>query len=582
MSLSLRYAARSHVGLIRDGNEDSGYAGPRLLMIADGMGGQAAGELASSVAVQTLAQLDSSSSNETLEDPIEQLSARIYEAHTRLRAMVAENSQLEGMGTTLTALLFAHGQLAMAHIGDSRAYRLREGRFEQLTTDHTWVQRLVDEGRISAEEAGHHPQRSLLMRALDGRGQAEPDLTIIDVQVGDRFMLCSDGLCGVVSFETIESAVAGQADIHAVAESLIQLALRGGGPDNITCIVADIVQDYPATYLGNEAGRSGQYPAATAQAATTQYLEMPMAVGAAAEHGPGGLPVFGSSTPTAAAVPNARAGQPMQAATLDDAVPQDTPASRAARLRRKSSAEPGTKQGTKAASKQGPKSGGSAAASAQERGTEPDGTEWTKADRRRRWRRPVIIGGVTVLLVCAAAGGGYYWTQQQYFVGDSNGEVAIYQGIDTTLAGYKLSHVISTNPKIVVADLPTVKQGQVRNSITASSLTNAQSIVATLKTAEQLCTLPLSIPLPVGGVTATPTASSSPTTSPSNGTPSSPLSNSPLSSSPLSSTPTMSPTPPATGAADGSRPLAGASPGAPTVSPAPTAGASGCPDLTGG
>jgi PPM family protein phosphatase len=491
MSLSLRYAARSHVGLIRDDNEDSGYAGPRLLMVADGMGGQAAGELASSVAVQTLAQLDSPPSPESPGDPIQLLSGCIFEAHSRLRAMVAENPQLEGMGTTLTALLFANGQLSVAHIGDSRAYRLRSGRLEQLTTDHTWVQRLVDEGRISAEEAGHHPQRSLLMRALDGRGPAEPDLSTIDVQVGDRFMLCSDGLCGVVSFETIESAVAGHADIHSVAESLIQLALRGGRPDNITCIVADVVQEYPPGYLPDQNAQTLEY--SDAQSATTQYLEMPMAVGAAAEQGTGGLPVFGGGAPATATVPTARAMPVVPSSTPDDSVPHDTPASRAARLRRKPAAEPGAQR-----------SGGMPSEAGDE-AEEPDGTEWTKPSRRRR----MIIAGVVVLaLLVVVVGGGYYWSQQQFYVADADGVVAVYQGVDFSVAGVKLSHVVSTDPKILVSDLPTAKQGQVKGSITADSLSDAESILAMLQTAAQLCTSPplvLPTPAPTPTVNALPT-----------------------------------------------------------------------------
>ena len=527
MSLSLRYAARSHVGLIRDGNEDSGYAGPRLLMVADGMGGQAAGELASSVAVQTLAQLDSSSSAESPDDPLQLLGTRIYEAHTRLRAMVAENSQLEGMGTTLTALLFARGQLALAHIGDSRAYRLREGRFEQLTTDHTWVQRLVDEGRISAEEAGHHPQRSLLMRALDGRGQAEPDLSMIDVQLGDRFLLCSDGLCGVVSFETIESAVAGQADIHAVAESLIQLALRGGGPDNITCIVADVVQDYPPDYYGSVAGRTGEYPVASAQSAATQFIEMPMAVGAASEHGTGGLPVFGSTTATTATIPAARSVSAVPGAAQDDAVPQDTPASRAARLRRKSSAEHAQSRANESGAAQTQETDRDGARhrgkdrdrgrDSNQGGDEPDGTEWAHGERRRRWRKPVLLGGVSLVLIGGLAAGGYYWTQQQYYVAESNGDVAIFQGVNYSLAGYHLSHVVAGTPTIAVTRLPLSKQGQVKSSIAASSLADAQSIIAMLQDSEQVCVPPISIPLPpptTVAATATPPATITGTATP--------------------------------------------------------------------
>ena len=196
MTLSLRFAARSDVGLLRDGNEDSGYAGQRLLAVGDGLGGQAAGEVASSVVVATVAPLDDDVPGGEL---LEALAEAVERANDQLRVLMEQHPQLEGMGTTLTAMLWADGRFGMCHVGDSRAYLLREGRLEQITHDHTWVQQLVDEGRISLEEADHHPQRSLLMRAIDGRGSVELDLSIREARVGDRYLLCSDGLSGVVS-----------------------------------------------------------------------------------------------------------------------------------------------------------------------------------------------------------------------------------------------------------------------------------------------------------------------------------------------------------------------------------------------
>ncbi len=259
MSLSLRFAARSHVGLIREGNEDSGYAGPRLLAVADGMGGQAAGEVASSVVIATLAPLDEDVPGSELLDT---LASAVEVANDRLRDMVEDDPRLEGMGTTLTALLRTGSRLGMVHVGDSRAYLLRDGDFQQLTQDHTWVQRLVDEGRITEEEADHHPQRSLLMRAIDGRGNVELDLSIREARVGDRYLLCSDGLSGVVSAPTIAETLAKGEPAHAV-EALIQLALRGGGPDNVTCIVADVLEGE---------GRPVEIPTVVGAAAEHQYV----------------------------------------------------------------------------------------------------------------------------------------------------------------------------------------------------------------------------------------------------------------------------------------------------------------------
>ena len=237
MTIALRYAARSDVGLIREGNEDAGYAGPHLLAIADGMGGHAAGEVASSITVSTICELDEEPPGSDL---LAALGVSIDEANLQLRQMIEGDDALEGMGTTLTALLFAGSRVGIAHIGDSRAFLLRGGEFSQITHDHTFVQTLVDEGRISADEAEHHPQRSLLMRALDGRSQPEPDLSVRDVQPGDRYLVCSDGLSGVLSEDTMRAALL-RGRVEETVDELVELALRAGGPDNITCIVADVI-----------------------------------------------------------------------------------------------------------------------------------------------------------------------------------------------------------------------------------------------------------------------------------------------------------------------------------------------------
>ncbi len=238
MTLSLRYVARSDVGLIREGNEDSGYAGPSLLAVADGMGGHAAGEVASSVAVSTLATLEDDVPSTELLDA---LATAVNQANDAINDMVEKHPQLDGMGTTLTAMLWSGRRLGLVHVGDSRAYLLRDGELSQITHDHTFVQQLQDEGRITAAEAAVHPQRSLLLRALDGRSNPEPDLSVREVHLGDRYLLCSDGLSGVVSDPHIAETLTGT-DLETAANTLIQLALGGGGPDNITCIVADVIE----------------------------------------------------------------------------------------------------------------------------------------------------------------------------------------------------------------------------------------------------------------------------------------------------------------------------------------------------
>ncbi len=244
MTLALRFAARSHAGLLRTTNEDSVYAGPRLLAVADGMGGHAAGEVASAVAIATLAPLDEDAPGADL---LAALKEAADSANLHLRDMVEADPALYGMGTTLVALLFSGSRLGLLHVGDSRCYLLRDGELAQITHDHTLVQALVDEGRISEADASTHPQRSVITRVLDGRSDVELDLSVREARVGDRYLVCSDGLTGPVgSLQTLREALT-SADPQESVDLLVQLALRGGGPDNVTVIVADVIdEDLPA------------------------------------------------------------------------------------------------------------------------------------------------------------------------------------------------------------------------------------------------------------------------------------------------------------------------------------------------
>ena len=234
----MRYAIRSDPGLRREGNEDSAYAGPRLLAVADGIGGHAAGEVASALTIASMAELDAGQPGG---DMLKALAMAVVTANARLHEKIIANPAVEGMGTTLTALLWDDGRAAICHIGQTRGYLVRDGELYQITHDHTLVQSLVDEGRISADDASAHPQRSVLLRLLDGRSIAEPDLSVHESLPGDRYLLCSDGLSGVVSTETLRYTLADIEDPEAATRQLIGLANRGGGPDNITCIVADVV-----------------------------------------------------------------------------------------------------------------------------------------------------------------------------------------------------------------------------------------------------------------------------------------------------------------------------------------------------
>ena len=238
--VEFHYAARSDVGLVRQNNQDSGYAGANLLVLADGMGGPAGGDIASSVAIAHLVPLDTDS--HPAETLFPSLRDALMDAHEELSERSEQDPELAGLGTTCIALMRSGNKLAMVHIGDSRAYLLRGDTLTQVTTDHSFVQYLVDSGQITPEEAEHHPQRNVVMRILgDSQADVTPDETMREAVVGDRWLLCSDGLSGVVSSDTIAEILTDVRDPGECAEELIRLALLAGGPDNVTCVVADIV-----------------------------------------------------------------------------------------------------------------------------------------------------------------------------------------------------------------------------------------------------------------------------------------------------------------------------------------------------
>jgi PPM family protein phosphatase len=258
MNLALRYSATSDVGRVRRNNQDSGFASEHLLVVADGMGGAAAGDIASAETIQVMRRLHGAHPD----DMLGALAGAVQRANDRLGEIVEEDPSVEGMGTTVTAVMFDGDTMGLAHIGDSRAYLLRDGKLTQLTQDHTFVQGLVDEGRITETEARSHPHRSLLLRALDGRHDAEPDLSTFEVHPGDRLLICSDGLCGYVDDEAIERGLESGTPDEA-ARGLLQMALDAGGPDNVTTVIGDVVDAGAAVAAGAATG--------------------PMVVGAAAE-----------------------------------------------------------------------------------------------------------------------------------------------------------------------------------------------------------------------------------------------------------------------------------------------------------
>ncbi len=429
MSLSLRFAAGSHKGMIREGNEDSGYAGPRLLAIADGMGGQAAGEVASSEVISTIVALDDDVPGS---DVLTSLGAAVQRANDQLRQMVEEDPALEGMGTTLTALLWTGQRLGMVHVGDSRAYLLRDGVLTQITQDHTWVQRLVDEGRITEEEAGTHPQRSLLMRALGSGDHVEPDLSIREVRAGDRYLICSDGLSGVVSHQTMEDTLASYQGPQETVQELIQLALRGGGPDNITVIVADVLD------------------LDTGDTLAAQLSDTPVVVGAVAEN---------------------------QAQMGDNGIMQ-TPAGRAAGL--------GRPRG--GGGEFGPPGSGDTTGFVSTGGFDDYGPDdFVKPRKNRKWLKRSLYTVLALAVIGGGTYGGWRWTQTQYYVGTNDDHLALYRGISQDLAWVSLSKVQKDHPEIELKYLPPYQQKLVEATIPESDLNDARAKIEELAVQASAC-----------------------------------------------------------------------------------------------
>lgn len=284
---TIGYAA-SDIGKHRATNQDSGYAGYQLFFVADGMGGHAGGDIASAIASQRIALTDAKYEN--IEEAIDSLKKGILEANAMLASTVQEHPELEGMGTTFSGL-YRHGnQIITAHIGDSRIYLARDGEVRQITADHTFVQKLVDMGRITPEEALTHPRRSVLMRVLgDVAAEPELDIAIHDALPGDRWMLCSDGLCGVVPDGVMNGILNSKVPTEEAAELLVGEALEFGAPDNVTVVMTDIVRstvttdfDPSASFVGSAASevvieerRGGKILRLFSPKALLELLQMP-------------------------------------------------------------------------------------------------------------------------------------------------------------------------------------------------------------------------------------------------------------------------------------------------------------------
>jgi len=514
--LIMRYAARSDVGRIRAKNDDSAYVGRHLAVVADGMGGHAGGDVASAATVLDMIHLDHDDYDG---DAGTVLADEIQTANSLLSELVHMNPKLAGMGTTVTALLLAEGKLHFAHIGDSRAYRLRDGEFEQVSVDHTFVQRLIDEGRLRPEEAETHPHKNVLMRVLgDVDASPELDLDTLAVQAGERWLLCSDGL-NYVAGHVVERTVRETKDLGECAELLVELTLEAGAPDNVTVVVLDIAEptrDDVRTAAVDVVPAPAAAAGTSAPAAPAGTLAGPLAgstVGAAKT--PGGsvkkdtsaqdtgsaalAAAAGASAPPADPAPGSPADGTSPAAAGQKAAEGKEPETTtdphlgehlsAEVLREELSTRPHELVGAAAAAAESgsiPSIAGRTvarrAATVLTHKSEQDREEtddFRPAGRPRRWLT-VSIAAAIVALLAVGLWLGYAWTQTRYYIGEHDQHVAIFNGVSQRLGPIQLS-TLEAVTDIKMSDLPEFSQQRVRQTVPARDLYDAQRIVKNLE-----------------------------------------------------------------------------------------------------
>ncbi len=484
--LIMRYAARSDVGRVRSKNDDSAYVGRHLAVVADGMGGHAGGDVASAATVLDMLHLDRDDYDADAGEADTVLADEIQTANSLLSELVHTNPKLAGMGTTVTALLLAGGKLHFAHIGDSRAYRLRNGTFEQVSVDHTFVQRLIDEGRLRPEEAETHPHKNVLMRVLgDVDASPELDLDVLDVEPGERWLLCSDGL-NYVAGHVVERTVRETANLRECAEKLVDLTLEAGSPDNVTVVMVDIAEQTPDDV--NTAAVE-VVPAPAAVAATA------LAPRAAAAPQPGSTFAGKATGGDAADTPDKASGKGPENAP--DRAKEPEPSTdpnlgehlSAEVLREELSTRPHELVGaaaTAAASGSIPSIAGRTVArraatvlTHKAEQAKEEAEEYKAPVKRRRWLT-VSIAAAIVAVLGIGLWLGYAWTQTRYYIGEHDQRVAIFNGVSQRLGPIPLS-TLETVTEIRMSDLPEFSQQRVRQTVPARDLYDAQRIVKNLE-----------------------------------------------------------------------------------------------------
>ena len=448
MALTLKPIAHSEIGLVRKTNQDSGYVTTSTLIVADGMGGAAAGDLASALAIRDLCHIDDAPLEEA--EVLPALEDLVFDANAQIAEMIAIDPALDGMGTTVCGGTCDGHRMNIVHIGDSRGYLLRKGVLRRLTHDHSYVQSLIDDGRLGETEAMNHPHRSLLLKVLNGQPEIKPDFFSTDLEADDRIMFCSDGLCGLVG-DSIIGTIMKLPELDDVMTTLIELAHAAGGTDNITIIMADVVEVKAISGPEDEPGAQSaddrpdiehteQISEHTQRLSVGDTLQETLPTGA---YPTSGLLGAAADPDVIAMLESLRGGESSPTAS-------DQP-SGAAKL----------------------------TAAQQERRR--------YAPTVKKSRKGLLLILLAVLVVLGGAGGGLYaYVSSQYFVGESDGTVAIFQGLPGDVAGIDTWRVYETTT-ISLSDLPISWRDKVRATIPSSGLDQARASVAELSSKSQQC-----------------------------------------------------------------------------------------------
>ena len=442
-----RYAAATDVGLVRSNNEDAYLTAPPLFAVADGMGGHRAGEVASAGAIRTLQK---EAGHDT-----DSLVAAVQSANRVVHAEAAANPDLSGMGTTITAMMTTHDSAQIVHVGDSRAYLLREGRLRRLTQDHTVVDRLAREGKIPADEVDRHPQRSVLERALGVGPEVDVDVQLLDVRPGDRLLLCTDGLTSMLDDDEIREILLTESDPQTAAQALIDAALAAGGKDNVTAVIVD-------------------FPRLDGAADSARTAEQPAVVLA-------GGPPYPSSRLRSQGGSMRSAGGP---ASTGARIPPPYRTSHRASHGMRRDGPPALEAGSRPSG-------------------DPSGVPGMPASRPRRTR--LLLGvAIVVPLLALALLGGMFALRSSWYVGERSGRVAVFRGVPGSFAGIRVSSLDHVTD-IATVSLPAIYQQQLRDGITAADRRAAD------RTAENMRHLQVPVQeIPTSTVTPTSTATEVP------------------------------------------------------------------------